>query len=159
MIFCSSCNQQRPNTQFGHFFTCNFCRSTNTKSLRRKRQTQPQYHTPPLQQIENHLQKWVALYREYELKLQHRQQRYMCDFVLFCDLQRPLTVEDYLKNSPMGGLTDIGSGVGVGSGVGASAGASGGAGASRGAGAGRGADVAVAGTLAVAVTAQPGPQT
>jgi len=100
IIFCSSCNQQRPNTQFGHFFTCNFCRSTNTKSLRRRRQTQPQYHTPSLQQIKNHLQKWVALYGEYELKLQHRQQRYMCNSVLFCDLRRPLTVEDYLEGSP-----------------------------------------------------------
>jgi hypothetical protein len=124
MIFCSSCNQQRLNTQFGHFFTCNSCRSTNTKSLQRRRQTQPQYHTPPLQQIRNHLQKWVALYGEYELKLQHRQQRYMSNSVLFCDLRRPLTVEDYLQNSPISAPTDIVTGVGAGTGAGVGASAS-----------------------------------
>jgi hypothetical protein len=42
----------------------------------------------------------VALYGEYELKLQHQQQQYMCNSVLFCDLQRPLTIKDYLENSP-----------------------------------------------------------
>jgi hypothetical protein len=51
----------------------------------------------------------------------------MCNSVLFCDLQRPLTVEDYLKNSPIGALTDVVTGVGVGVGAGAGAGASGGA--------------------------------
>jgi hypothetical protein len=94
----------------------------------------------------------VALYREYELKLQYQQQRYMSNSVLFCDLQRPLTVEDYLKNSLIGALTDIVTSVGAG----ASAGASGGAGIGAGAGT---LTNTVAGTLAVAVMAQPGPQT
>jgi outer membrane lipoprotein SlyB len=76
----------------------------------------------------------------------------MCNSVLFCDLRRPLTVEDYLQNSPIGALTDIVTGVGAGASVGASVGA--------GIGAGVGTLTnTVAGTLAVAVTAQPGPQT
>jgi hypothetical protein len=79
----------------------------------------------------------VTLYGEYELKLQHRRQRYMCNSVLFCDLQRPLTVEDYLKNGPIGGLTESAC-VGAGEGT---------------------LTNTVAGTLAMAVTAQPGPQT
>jgi hypothetical protein len=70
----------------------------------------------------------------------------MCNSVLFCDLQRPLTVKDYLKNSPTGALTDIVTSVGVGASVGASAGVG-------------TITNTVAGTLAVAVTAQPGPQT
>jgi hypothetical protein len=78
----------------------------------------------------------------------------MCNSVLFCDLRRPSTVEDYLKNSPTGGLTDIVTGVG--SGVGACRGAGASGGASVGAGT---LTNAVAGTLPVTVTAQPGPQT
>jgi hypothetical protein len=84
----------------------------------------------------------------------------ICVTLLFCDLQRPLTVKDYLKNSPIGGLTDIVTGVGLG------VGACGGAGASRGASVGAGIGVGVgtltntvAGTLPVAVAAQPGPRT
>jgi hypothetical protein len=55
---------------------------------------------------------------------------------------RPLTVEDYLKNSPIGALTDIVTGVGVGASAGVGT-----------------LTNMVAGTLAVTVTAQPGPQT
>ena len=95
----------------------------------------------------------MALYGEYELKLQHRQQRYTSNFVLFCDLRRPLTVEDYLKNSPTSVLTDMVTGVGEGVCAGVGTGADAGASASVGAGA------SAIGTLAVAVTAQPGPQT
>jgi hypothetical protein len=43
----------------------------------------------------------------------------MCNSVLFCDLQRPLTVKDYLKNSPISALMDIVTGVSVGAGAGA----------------------------------------
>jgi hypothetical protein len=46
----------------------------------------------------------------------------MCNSVLFCDLQRPLTVKDYLKNSLISALTDIVTSVSVGAGVSASAG-------------------------------------
>jgi hypothetical protein len=44
----------------------------------------------------------------------------MFNSVLFCDLQRPLTVKDYLKNSLISPPTDIvtGVGAGVGSSVG-----------------------------------------
>jgi hypothetical protein len=41
----------------------------------------------------------------------------MCNSVLFCDLQRPLTVEDYLGNNPISALTDIVTRKGVGAGV------------------------------------------
>jgi hypothetical protein len=41
----------------------------------------------------------------------------MSNSVLFCDLRRPLTVEDCLKNSPIGALTDIVTGVGAGAGA------------------------------------------
>jgi hypothetical protein len=46
----------------------------------------------------------------------------MSNSVLFCDLQRPLTVEDYLQNSPISALTDIVTGVGAGTSIGASVG-------------------------------------
>jgi hypothetical protein len=48
----------------------------------------------------------------------------MSNSVLFCDLQRPLTVGGYLKNSPIGALTNIVTGANAG--VGASVGAGGG---------------------------------
>ena len=48
----------------------------------------------------------------------------MSNSVLFCDLRRPLTVEDYLKNSPISPPTDIVTGVGAGVGASASVGAS-----------------------------------
>jgi hypothetical protein len=44
----------------------------------------------------------------------------MSNSVLFCDLQRPLTVEDYLKNSFISALTDMATGAGVSASVGAS---------------------------------------
>jgi len=44
--------------------------------------------------------------------------------VLFCDLQRPLTVKDYLGNNPISALTDIVTSEGVGGGVGAGVGVS-----------------------------------
>jgi hypothetical protein len=37
----------------------------------------------------------------------------MSNSVLFCDLQRPLTVEDYLKNSLISAFTDIVASVGA----------------------------------------------
>jgi len=107
--YCSSCNQQRSDIEFGgSFWTCSFCRFTNTKALRRRNKRrpvttkpQPQYLPPTLQQIESHLQTWVASRGEYELKLQKRQ-RWNCNSVLLGDKRRPLTVEDYLENSPTG---------------------------------------------------------
>ena len=66
----------------------------------------------------------------------------MCNSVLFYDLRRPLTVEDYLGNNPISALTDIVTGKGVGAGVGVGA-----------------LTNTVSSTLAVAVVAQPGPQT
>jgi hypothetical protein len=61
----------------------------------------------------------------------------MFNSVLFCDLQRPLTVKDYLKNSLISPPTDIVTGVG----------------------AGVGSSVGHCHKLAVAVAAQPRPQT
>jgi len=54
------------------------------------------------QEIKEHLQEWVIRDREQEVKLQHREERYLQDFVLIPDLRRPLTVKDYLKGSLIG---------------------------------------------------------
>jgi hypothetical protein len=48
---------------------------------------------------EDHLQKWVAIDGEQELKLQ-KWQRQGASSLLLSDLRRPLTVEDYLESSP-----------------------------------------------------------
>jgi Zn finger protein HypA/HybF involved in hydrogenase expression len=58
---CSSCTQQRPNTDFGRFSTCSSCRSTNKKSAQRRKETiKPRYRAPTLQEIKEHLQEWVV---------------------------------------------------------------------------------------------------
>ena len=59
----------------------------------------------------------------------------MCNSVLFCDLRRPLTVEDYLGNNPISAFTDIVTSEGVGGGAGAGEGVGGGVGAGKGVGA------------------------
>jgi hypothetical protein len=98
--FCSGCAQQRLNTQFGRFSTCDLCRFTNTKALRHRRENnRPRYCPLSLQQIEDHLQEWVAIDGEQELKLQRR------SYLLLGDLRRPLTVEDYLEGSPNNNTT------------------------------------------------------
>jgi hypothetical protein len=69
--FCSSCAQERLSIQVGRFSTYDLCCSTNTKALRRRRENnKPRYRSPSLQQIEDHLQEWVAIDGEQELKLQ-----------------------------------------------------------------------------------------
>ena len=106
---CSSCTQQRLNTDFGRFSTCSSCRSTNKKSAQRRKDTiKPRYRAPTLQEVKEHLQEWVVGDGEQEVKLQYRKERYFQDFVLIPGLRRPLTVEDYLEGSDRGVSTNQG---------------------------------------------------
>jgi hypothetical protein len=83
--YCSSCNQRRPVLDFGRFLTCITCRQHNTKANRRRAKAYKAIVRPHAtqEQIREHLEDWVMVAGEYNLKPYSRSRR--------------LTVDNYLN--------------------------------------------------------------
>lgn len=99
--FCSSCTQLYSMAHFGQFSTCDFCRSTNTKALRRKRElSKLEQVYPTLQEVGSDLAYWVDKFGEQEVKLRRRQRfNPKCKEVFISDRRIPLMIKDYLEGS------------------------------------------------------------
>lgn len=93
--YCSSCNQLREASLFGRFLTCQNCRTTNKKAVRRRRERQsPRPY--PKEFAESHLRAWVQIAGEEEAKSAVRISRHWSP--LPWNKRRPLTLEDYLRD-------------------------------------------------------------
>ena len=93
--YCSSCNQLREASLFGRFLTCQNCRTTNKKAVRRRRERQPPRRFPK-EFAEDHLRAWIRRAGEEEVKSAASIAAGFPPPLIY--KRRPLTLEDYLRD-------------------------------------------------------------